>query len=485
MNRLTHYIIILVAAVVLSTAAWTWLVQPAYTGWLIRQSFSATTQEEQLAARDRLYRRLAAHPDAIRLQIEQAMSLDAPESILPLRAVLDRAQMWSVESASYSTWLQHTENRLSAPSTNSIEAQFIAEQLLRFAPSHPPTQATFWRALTSTHATRFNELQHLSDQQGQWVADDLPAALWIRWLKELADSNSSLNQQLACRQIAIKPTLPDKAWPILDQLISAQDDKVQLATIQAMSLHALLHPTRAIVYLDKHESSVSQAVQDEIHRVRRNFKPRVSIATSQKNTIQIPDHKTLIKALHSSNASLRALACYTLAQQNPPPTEDFINNLLEDYNDHAKRAGALLAAMTLQCADTIDTKDLTEDRPEVREVLRLALWRMGRYDAMNQRVAQLIAHQSSLRHEALALLLFIRDRRALDALLTPFDPSSPWAIQTLYPEGWVNTLQEALPQTAPSIAPSTLADKNQIAFKEAQVWYRIHRRSIWRENLVD
>lgn len=479
MKRLAHYLIILVAATVLSTLAWVWAVQPAYTQWLIHQSFSAATQEKQLTARDRLCRRLAARTDAIRPKIENAMSLNAPESILPLRAVLDRAQVWSIASASYTTWLQHAENRLSAPSTSRAEAQFITEQLLRFAPTHPPTQAAFWRVMEAAPAARFSELQDLCDQQGQWPANDLPAVLWIRWLKTLADSNTALNHQLACRQIATKPTLPDSVWSILDQLIRTQNTETQLGAIQAISLHALTHPTRAIVFLDQHADSVSKAAQDEILRVHRNLKPHVSSKASERNTALLAAHDTLEKALHSPNASLRALACYTLAQQSPPPTESSINNLLKDYNDDAKRAGALLAAMTLQCAETIDEKELVEDRPEVREVLRLALWRLGRYDAMNQRVVQLIDHQPSLRHEALALLVFACDRRALDALLTPFDPVSPWAVQTLYRDGWLHVIQPALPPTAPRLAPSTDASRNQAAYLEIRAWYRIHRNTLW------
>ena len=104
--------------------------------------------------------------------------------------------------------------------------------------------------------------------------------------------------------------------------------------------------------------------------------PLLTVMTVAVTSAPHPDD--LRAALASDEPTLRDLACTIAARRfDRSELSDLVEALLSDFNDHAKRSGAILAGLSKVHGDLLREKMAVEDVWTVKQIHRLGMWMQG------------------------------------------------------------------------------------------------------------
>jgi len=207
-----------------------------------------------------------------------------------------------------------------------------------------------------------------------------------------------------------------------------------------------------------------------------------------------PSVQTLEPAYRSELPTLRDIACVrTLAGlpgSDPGAIEALTQSLLADYNDDAKKSGAILAGMTRTNLDLLRKRYEAEDMPDVRVVMRLGLWMAGDGDILTPAVARSLLGREDLGVGSNVLLAMLHRgledpaaaREALDYLLNPRGDPSIDLVELFDKFRWWYVMQAYLPRLFDEPAPPfwLWADTELQRFQidVLRDWYLIQRHTL-------
>lgn len=207
-----------------------------------------------------------------------------------------------------------------------------------------------------------------------------------------------------------------------------------------------------------------------------------------------PSAAVLEPAYRSEIPTLRDIAAVRTAaglpQSDPADAAALTRSLLADYNDDAKKSGAILAGMTRTNLDLLRKRYEAEDMHDVRMVMRLGLWMAGQDAGMNATVARSMLAREDLGIGSTVLLAMLHRgledplaaREALDYLFNPRGDPSVDLVELFDKFRWWYVMEAYLPQLFDEPAPPfwLWADP---ALQRFQVdvlrdWYLIHRHTL-------
>lgn len=170
-----------------------------------------------------------------------------------------------------------------------------------------------------------------------------------------------------------------------------------------------------------------------------------------------PSVETLRGLFASDSAPVRDSACVIAWQRFDEATNmQLIASLLRDYNDNAKKSGAILAGLTNLrptfiergvATDLLQHKLHNEDIWAVQQIHRVGLWMQGRLPEMDQQIAGLMSRADLPISTLMLAMLHTQPARAMNELFSPLtDPPvfKPESLNARTPVDHNVTLMELL-----------------------------------------
>ncbi len=395
----------LIASVIITTlaaAALAWWLMPT----LLHRHLIAKITSPDLQQRQRglnyVIRRAAERPYVMR---DAVAALDVPddENFIQIAAALQRGATWSYPTIPFEPYVRWIEI---LGRDRDAESRILAAQLL------------------ISLRDRLTE-PRIADLLATWLKDD--------------DAEVRLNALAITAEIA---AITDLAAPYPRMLLTAVNDTNPAIARDAWIFLGLLD-------LAARAPAGSGSPAEKWARGER-FEHQAPPAA---------DRREILRALSAPQSHVRDVACVLADRRwSEEGAQDLILNLLSDFNDDAKRSGAILVGLTRQLADTLIWKIGAEDVWSVRQIQFTAQAMMGLAPSDYQ-IAPLLTRDDLPRSTLLLAMLRIDRHGGLDALLTPRadetelqldgleDPVSLTELLTRHQ--WALVLQHLAPEAPP------------------------------------
>lgn len=221
-----------------------------------------------------------------------------------------------------------------------------------------------------------------------------------------------------------------------------------------------------------------------------------------------PDPQDLAMALGSRDATLRDLACATAVRRlRSAQLSELVKSLLRDFNDDAKKSGAILAGLSGIHDELLAHRIKHEDNWRVRQILRLGMWLQGRpvQDDRGQRIdmpklaSSLLARDDMPRSTILLAMLYaprprpapgsstpnlgassqpqnMEDHDALEILLHPRGANWIDLHDMLATRRWWHVLRPYLPIDAPPLWLWADQELQEFQLEVLRCWYLVNGR---------
>ncbi len=149
----------------------------------------------------------------------------------------------------------------------------------------------------------------------------------------------------------------------------------------------------------------------------------------------------------SETSTLRDLACVVAAQRFSPQQHDqLVAELLNDFNDDAKRSGAILAGLTGAQRDLLAKKAHDEDIWSVQQILRLGLWMQGQHPEMKHLAPGLLTRDDLPTTTILLAMLHRGHNGAWEYLFNPRGDQPFDLVELLDQHRWWHVLAQYIPE---------------------------------------
>ena len=393
----------------------------------------------------------------------------------------------------------------------------------------------------------FERLVNLLDSAGQWRRTAIPNHLWLRWLNRLAGDDDFEVRILAAQYAAdmVDRAADPRVPALLESLIQDEHEDVRYNSLIAVAeLAGSLGDRNARV---PYESLAFTATQDQVPAIAaqawiilglldpiqgfqtdwRNQPPQVARAILWASLTTNPHNLApAIEALEDPavDPTIRAMATYLL-QTNPPTSEtdlwlqtitpqkldplfisaqsavrdvacmvaseqftkeqnaELIAFLLNNYNDHAKMSGAILAGLTGLQHDLLMQKYDDEDIWAVQQIMQLGRWMQASQlpTGMNQQASNLLSRHDLPTTTILLAMLHQHQPNALDYLLNPRGEPRVNLVELLSRSRWWIVLQTFLPHSAPPFDPAADPNLQQFQIDVLRNWYLVNRHTLWQK----
>jgi len=193
---------------------------------------------------------------------------------------------------------------------------------------------------------------------------------------------------------------------------------------------------------------------------------------------QSPDPDDLYDLFASDTPTLRDLACIVAADRlTQDQLHTLVGVLLADFNDDAKRSGAILAGLTGVQPELLAKKTRDENIWAVRQIHRLGMWMQGHCPEMDHLAPGLLGRDDMPTSTILLAMLHRRHPLAWEFL---FDPRSQPLdlIELLDQHRWWRVLKRYLPDDAPPFWVWADTDLEQFQLDVLRSWYMVNRHRL-------
>lgn len=184
-----------------------------------------------------------------------------------------------------------------------------------------------------------------------------------------------------------------------------------------------------------------------------------------------PQPRDLIDLFVSDAPSLRDLACIVATDRfTGQQLADLVESLLTDFNDNAKRSGAILAGLTGCHSDLLTKRASDEDIWSVQQIQRLGLWMQGRLPEMDRLAPGLLSRDDLPTTTILLAMLHRGHPAAWEYLLDPRSPTFD-LVDLLDQYRWWRVLERYLPDNAPPFWVWADPQLEQFQIEVLRSWY--------------
>ena len=180
----------------------------------------------------------------------------------------------------------------------------------------------------------------------------------------------------------------------------------------------------------------------------------------------------------SDTPTIRDLACVVAADRlTQDQLHTLVGTLLVDFNDDAKRSGAILAGLTGVQPELLAKKTRDEDIWAVRQIHRLGMWMQGRLPEMDKLAPSLLGRDDMPTSTIMLAMLHRKHSLAWEFL---FDPRSDPLdlIELLDQHRWWRVLKRYLPDDAPPFWVWADTDLEQFQLDVLRSWYMVNRHRL-------
>ncbi len=196
-----------------------------------------------------------------------------------------------------------------------------------------------------------------------------------------------------------------------------------------------------------------------------------------------PDPADLRPVFAATDSAVRDLACVVAAERfSTAQLDPLVESLLNDFSDHAKQSGGVLAGLTGLQSKILARKADLEDVWAVREVMQLGLWMQGQLPERSRSVAGMLTRDDLPTTTVLLAMLHMGDPAALDYLFLADHEEPIDLVELLDQRRWWGVLRRYLPGTdhdSLTAAPPfwVWADPALERFQVETLrwWYLLHR----------
>lgn len=357
-----------------------------------------------------------------------------------IEALKDAAVPASVRaSAAYALHVNHS------PETSKALQSVITPDDISAVNSITDANWIAWRAILS-----LNEALPLPVIQSDEKEETARPMLWAALYKNARQiMDDRLHDMPAPTKNNNPLDLPAESTP------TRPPDVMRLATSLADRLtpeRLLSHPVSALAILeglDRNSTNLGPCPE--------TASPYVKLAWTRATLT--PSVETLRDLFTSDSAPVRDSACVIAWQRFDDATNTkLIASLLRDYNDNAKRSGAILAGLT-KLKPTVTEKGVTtdlllqkmenEDIWTVKQIHRVGLWMQGRLPEMDHQMAGLMSRHDLPISTLILAMLYKQPVRAMNELFSPLtDPPQfkPESLNARTPADHAITLMDLLVQ---------------------------------------
>jgi len=318
---------------------------------------------------------------------------------------------------------RHLINKITSPDLD--ERQRGLNYVIRRANQRSRVLRDVIAQLNTPDEQNFIQIAAALQQGGRWQHPPIPADAWLRWINLLARDKDPESRILAAQHLtSLSDHLKDPGISgVLELLLDDDDIDVRYNALIVCAELAGMADVGARENIAGPYRSILETIAGDEQSIIHNQAAALLVALDHDDSgdpLKIPPAtlEQLKRGLHSPFAHVRDVACTIAAEHlNDEQLEQLIINLLNDFDDNAKRSGAILAGLTGWQLKLLDQKTEAEDVWAVKQIHQLGLWMAGQGSELKP---QLLLARDDLPQTTIILAMLKKDRAAgLDALLTP------------------------------------------------------------------